>query len=76
MEIRIQLLQYVLCYKTRMSHNMKRGAEFCSRLQVSPAKTDQADQSLCCPPEDALNPWLPTVPCKNSDQTARMRSLI
>ena len=37
----------------------------------------QADQSLRCPPEAALDPWLPTqVSCKDSDQTAWMRRLI
>ena len=30
----------------------------------------QADQSPCCAPEDALNPWLPRVPREDADQTA------
>ena len=36
----------------------------------------QADQSHLCPLEDALHPWLSTMLCEDSDQTARMRMLI
>ena len=43
---------------------MCRGTAFSTRLYVGPAKTQismasvQADQSLRCRPEHALNPWL------------------
>ena len=36
--------------------------------------SDQADQSLCCPPEDALELWLPIGCPAKTDQTAFMRT--
>ena len=45
---------------------MSRGTVFSRTVHVCPAKTQmylataQSDHSLRCPPEDALDPWLPT----------------
>ena len=45
---------------------------------MRPVKTDHAhaDQSLRFPPEDALNPWLPTECPSKTDQAAQMHRLI
>ena len=48
---------------------------FSQDLHVRPVKIQiaaQAYQRLCCPPLDALDPWL----CEDSDKTALMRRLI
>ena len=60
--VRFDLGVIFLCYIYHVSR---------ARLRSACAST-QSDQSLHCPPKDALDPWLPTVPCVDSDQTARM----
>ena len=47
---------------------MSRGTALPTRLHVHPEMTQislwiRGDQSLSCPLEDALEPWLPMVPC-------------
>ena len=44
-----------------------------AKTQVSLRRPEQANQSLCCPPEDTL---ATPVSCEEWDQTARMYRLI
>ena len=45
------------------------------RRQSSACASAQSYQSVRCPPEDALVPWLPTL-CLDSGQTARIHRLV
>ena len=45
-----------------------------SRCTTFPAV--QADQSLCCPPEDALDTWQPKKGPANTGQTAQVHRLV
>ena len=44
-----------------------RGLKF--HLGLCSDASAQSDQSLCCPPEETLHPWLSSVPSEDSDQT-------
>ena len=56
---------------------MRKDTTFSARSHVRPARTKtHADQSLDCPPEDIMDPWLPTECPAKTLITARMRRLI
>ena len=48
----------------------------CMSSENSDQPARQSDPSFHWQPEDALDPWLPTVLCEDADQTVRLNRLI